>query len=313
MPSSPLLRVDAMRVTQADLARYVSKWETKHFIKAMHYQTRGDHVAAARKYKKILDRNPRCWPAVFQAAVLAHVVCEHEWAVEQLRKLVKAVPGFLEAQYNLGTILQCIGGYAEAETCLRKVLALDPTFVAAHTNLGNSLLGLGRPEEARQSFDRALQYQPQDAEANWNLAHVLILTGQWEEGWGKYEFRWQIPGFVEMNAIAVEEGRTDLPLPWRGADLAGKTLIVAEEQGWGDTLMCLRYAPILRQMAGKVIWAVRPEMMRLAQATVAPDEVCNIREPVPGSDYIVAAMTLHHRLGIRPESVPYAEGYLRAA
>lgn len=302
------------RTTQAQLSRHVrSAWEAKQFLAGIKRRMAGDQPGAIRKMKRLLDRNPTCWPAVFEVATMAHVLCEHRWAVEQLRKLVAAEPNFLEGAYNLGTILQCLGEYAEAEQHLRHVLALDPTFVAAHTNLGNALLGLGRPEEALASFDRALQHEPQDAEANWNLAHVLVLTGDWLRGWEKYEYRWKIPGFVEMNAITVEEGRTDLPQPWRGAPLQGKTLIVAEEQGYGDTLMCLRYAPTLRAMGATVTWAVRPELLRLVAATVAPDAVCNIREPVPGADYIVAAMTLHHRLGITLDTVPHAEGYLKRA
>jgi tetratricopeptide (TPR) repeat protein len=302
------------RTTQADLSRHIrTDWEARQFLVGIKRRMAGDHSGALRKMKRLLDRNPTCWPAVFEVATMGHVLCEHEFAAHHLRRLVKAVPGFLEGWYNLGTIVQCLGRYEEAETCLRQAIALDPDFTAAHTNLGNALLGLGRHDEAMTQFQESLKHSPQDAEANWNLAHVLVLTGQWEEGWAKYEYRWKIPGFVEMNAIAVDESRKDLPLPWRGADLRGKSLVVAEEQGYGDTLMCLRYAPILRDMGAEVTWAVRPEMMRLVEATVAPSKVCNIREAVPASDYIVAAMTLHHRLGITPETVPGAEGYLRRA
>lgn len=299
------------RTTQAQLSRHVrSAWEAKQFLAGIKRRMAGDQPGAIRKMKRLLDRNPTCWPAVFEVATMAHVLCEHAFAAHHLRRLVVAEPGFLEGWYNLGTIVQCLGLYEEAEDCLRRVIALDPTFTAAHTNLGNALLGLGRYDEAMASFQESLRHAPQDAEANWNLAHVLVLTGQWLEGWAKYEYRWKIPGFVEMNAITVDESRADLPQPWRGAPLQGKTLIVAEEQGWGDTLMCMRYAPMLRDLGATVTWAVRPELLRLAAATVAPSAVCNIREPVPGADYIVTTMTLHHRFGITPATVPGAEGYL---
>lgn len=301
------------RTTQRDLARTLSTWEAKQLVSGEARHRAGDQIGAMRKYKKILDRNPRCWPALFSVATLAHHMCEHAWAVENLRRIVKALPGFVEAWFNIGTMLQCMGIYDEAEAALRTALELDPTFVSAWTNLGNAHLGLGRPDEASACFEKALFFAPRDSEARWNLAHVLILKGRWEEGWAAYEARWQIPGFVEMNAIAVDASRPDMPQPWRGAPLQGKTLVVCEEQGYGDTFMCLRYAPQLRAMGAKTVWAVRPEVMRLAQAAVAPDEVVSIREPVPGADYCVAMMTLHQRLGVTPETVPFPEGYLKCA
>lgn len=288
-------------------------WEARKLAQGEASHKRGDSLNAMRLFKQVLDRNPRCWPAVFGAAVLAHQVCEHEWAIRQLRRMVKANPTAVEAWFNLGTILQCVGGYVEAVGALERAVQLRPSLVGARVNLGNALLGLGRTEEAFAAYEAARLLPLGSAESAWNLSHSLILTGQWKNGWAAYEYRFQIPGFVEMNAVSVDASRTDLPLPWRGAPLNGKRLVVVAEQGWGDALMCLRYAATLRALGAITTWAVRPELVRLVERSVAPDPVVSTTDPLPSADYCVTCMSLHHRLGITPETVPGAHGYLRAA
>ena len=300
------------RTTQRDLAQRVSQWEARKIIQAQRAFEAGDKVRAARIFEKILSRNKRCWPAVFSLAVIAHTVCDHDYAVAMLLYLCSEEPGFAEAWYNLGTIEQCVNRYADAADHLREAVKLDPSMVNARVNLGNALLGLGRTEEAHAEYAEALKHKPNNAEATWNLSHYYILTGQWLKGWAAYEARWSIPGFTEMNAITVADSPT-MPVPWQGEDLTGKTLIVAGEQGWGDDIMCLRYASRLRELGATVIWALRPGLLRLAAKTVAPDRVVSLEEPVPPGDYIVTTMTLHHRLAITTTTVPHADGYLKAA
>jgi tetratricopeptide (TPR) repeat protein len=302
----------ARRTTQRDLAGRVSQWEARKIVEGQRAYEAGDKVRAARIFDKILSRNKRCWPAVFSLAVIAHTICDHDYAVGMLTYLCTEEPGFAEAWYNLGTIEQCINRYADAADHLRKAIELDPTLVNARINLGNALLGLGRTEEAHAEYTAALQYKPNNAEATWNLSHYYILTGQWLKGWACYEARWSIPGFTEMNAIHVLDGPT-VPIPWQGEDLTGKTLLVAEEQGYGDWWLSIRYADRLRELGATVTWACRPESIRLTARSVAPDRVVSIRDDVPSADYIVTCMTLHHRLAITPTTVPYPGGYLKAA
>ena len=302
------------RITQRELARQMSDWEAKQLVagEALHHG--GDLWRALKKYKKILDRNRRCWPAVFNAAVLAHTVCEHAWAIQQLERCVKALPGFCEAWYNLGTMQQCLGRYAEAAVALQNAVDLDPGMVGAGINLGNALLGLGRREEAFAAYAAALTHAPDSAEAMYNMAHYYLLTGQWVQGWRYYEARWSLPGFQELNQIAIDASRFDAPRPWpEGVPIAGRSLVVVEEQGYGDLFMCLRYAPTLRDLGATVTWAVRPECHRLVEATVRPDRVVSIRDQVPGADFIVSCMTLHQRLGVTVETVPQGAGYLLRA
>jgi len=291
----------------------MSPWEIKHVVRGETRHKQGDRVGAHADYVKVLKRNPKCWPAAFNLAVLMHQICEHEPAIALLRRLLRHEPRALEAWFNLGTILQATGDCIEAEVCHRRAVEIDPTFTSARVNLGNALLGLGRREEADEQYRIAMQQQPTNAEAVWNRSHYLILSGDWIEGWKAYEARWQIPGFCELNQIQVPDDMDPAPRPWTGQPLSGCTLLVSGEQGWGDDIMCLRYAPILRERGATVIWALREGLHRLAERTVYPDRVVDIANEIPPADYITTTMSLHHLLKVTPATVPGADGYLLRA
>jgi tetratricopeptide (TPR) repeat protein len=300
------------RVTARDLARGLSLKEQKKLLAAEQARLRGDTPGAAEKYRALLAKNPRNWPALFQLAAIMHTINEHAWAIAALERLVDKVPGFAEGYYNLGTILQSVGRYEEAAAHLERAVTLAPELVGARTNYGNALLGLGRVDEALAQYDAAIALTPDSADAEWNRSHVLLFLDDWVRGWASYEARWKIPGFCEMNQIQLAPDGPQ-PLPWRGAPLDGKTLLVCGEQGYGDDLMCLRYAPLLRDRGATTIWALRKPLLRLAEKSVAPDRVMLITDPMPPCDYVITTMSLHHRLGITLDTVPGAEGYLKAA
>lgn len=300
------------RVSKEDLARATSPWAMKQTIQAERLHKAGNYAKALAKYENVMRRKPKCWPAVFNYSVLAHQMCQHAVAIDNLRRLLRYVPGCLEAWYNLGTIYQNTGQFNESVECLERVIEFDPDHGAALVNLGNGYLGLGLGDKAKDAYDRAAKATPDSPEALYNRAHYHLLHGEWEQGWRCYEARWSIPGFTEQNALTYLDGQR-VPTPWQGESLAGCHLVVTGEQGWGDDIMCLRYAPRLRQLAKRVTWCVREGLVELARRTVAPDAVIPMTDPIPRADYIVTTMTLHERLKVTTDTVPSAGGYLEAA
>ena len=86
---------------------------------------------------------------------------------------------------------------------------------------------------------------------------VLLLTGRWAEAWPFYEARWQI------GDLAV--ARRGFPQPlWTGAQpIAGRTILLHAEQGFGDTLQFCRYAPLVAAQGARVVLEVQPPLVRL--------------------------------------------------
>ena len=79
------------------------------------------------------------------------------------------------------------------------------------------------------------------AEAHWFASLVRLRLGQFAQGWHEYEWRWQQESWVPQ--------RRDFAAPlWRGMEpLAGKTILLHAEQGYGDTLQFIRYVKLVAQ------------------------------------------------------------------
>ena len=83
--------------------------------------------------------------------------------------------------------------------------------------------------------------------------------------------------------------------------VAGKTILVHAEQGFGDTIQFARYVPLIRG-AGSVTAEVQKPLVRLAR-TLAPDvEVISAGDDMPAHIKMVLTRT--------SETIPFAEGRL---
>jgi len=127
----------------------------------------------------------------------------------------------------------------------------------------------GELQEAIASYRQAIAIAPNTVDAHWNLSQLLLLLGDYEQGWREYEWRWQRKNFPTMWRA--------LPQPrWTGQDLAGKTLLVHTEQGYGDAIQFVRYVPMLAARSARVVVLCQPRMARLLQS------VDGIHQIVPG-------------------------------
>ncbi|HXE42241.1 MAG TPA: hypothetical protein VN516_04370, partial [Candidatus Baltobacteraceae bacterium] len=97
---------------------------------------------------------------------------------------------------------------------------------------------------------------------------------------------------------------------WRGEDLTGKTILVCDEQGYGDTLMFCRYLPLLKARGAKVIFSVHPVLEPLFTGWSGADTVIVHGQPVPAFDFHAATFDLPHRFGTTLETIPAKVPYL---
>ncbi len=133
----------------------------------------------------------------------------------------------------------------------RSALAKPAMNVTAICARGMALHEAGRPEDALAAFTAAVALVPDDARARSYRGFMLLLLGRWDESWRDYAWRVRLGGRL-------------LPGPlWDGSPLAGRTILLEAEQGLGDTLMMLRYVPLVAAAGGQVALAVPATFHRL--------------------------------------------------
>lgn len=154
----------------------------------------------------------------------------------------------------------------EAEACCRRALSVSPDHAATQVTLGNVLNLQDRAGDAEACFRSAIRLQPASASARYNLSMLKLLQGDYAEGLQLYESRFEtLQGDIgvkpELLALLRDSRR------WQGEPLDGKRLLVWTEQGFGDTIMMLRYLPLLKERgAGSVIVLCEPELTRLVSS-----------------------------------------------
>jgi tetratricopeptide (TPR) repeat protein len=244
---------------------------TAYLAEALTLHQAGRLADAEKIYKQILAREPGHAESLNWLGVIAHQRAHHAEAIRLIDLALKTNPGDVLALNNRGNALLALKRFEEALSSYDRALAVRPDFAVAHYNRGNTLHALARLDEALASYDRALALQPNYPEAHGNRGIVLhnlkrfdealssyqralamrpdfaeahycealsrLLTGDLDRGWQKHEWRW--------HTQQLGHGRRNFVQPlWDGADdIAGKTILLHAEQGFGDTIQFCRYVP----------------------------------------------------------------------
>ncbi len=219
-------------------------------------------------------------------------------AGERARQLA---PEFAPAAANLANARLTVGDFTGAERDFREALRLRADFPAAWLGLGAALRDQGRLAEAELACRAALELAPDSAAAHYNLALILLTAGRFREGWAEHEWRWRMGTMIER--------RFPYP-PWRGEALAGRRLLLHAEQGLGDTLQFIRYAPLIAAMGAELLVEVPAPLARLLAGVHGVAEVIIAGAPAPRADYHAPLMSLPHLCGTELPHVPAEIPYL---
>jgi tetratricopeptide (TPR) repeat protein len=226
-----------------------------------------------------------------------------EAAYATARLAVEADPALPHAHNALGNALHDLGRFAEASDCYRRTLALAPRHPAALTNLARSLEAAGELAAALQAAEQAVAAAPDLAEARLGRATALLASGDTARGWAAYRARWQLAA-TPMRPFAQ-------PL-WRGEALRDRTILLHAEQGLGDALQFVRFAPRVAAAGGRVILEVQPELVRLFAGLPGVQSVLPRGSALPAFDLHCPLMDLAEFFASDLKDLAPAEAYLRA-
>lgn len=221
-----------------------------HFAAGAQKHRLGDWPGSAACFEAALALDP----GHFEARVhLGQALMEQgrgEAALAQLQRAVDARPADAGARYTMGWALDRMGRAPQAFARYEEALARDPRHLEALRALGRHCVRRADYAHAAEFFQAAAALAPDDADLPLYVAQVLLLLGRWREAWVPYARRDSRRAF-ESRAIA--DGR-----PYRVprlAELTAKDVTLVGEQGLGDILFFLRFAPALRAAAQHLAFA----------------------------------------------------------
>jgi len=257
---------------------------------------------AIESYRRALDLDPTLPAAHLSLGALAYEAGDYPAAAANYQSAVAFAPGSAEAHANLANALFQQGLTEDAVEPYRRALALRPEDVSAHANLGLALSDLGHLDQAIEHCRRAVALKPDFSSAHNNLSLALLLKGDFAAGLAHHEWRWKVEG-LRMGGRRFERP------PWHGEPLEGARILLHAEQGAGDTLQFLRYAPLVARMGGTVLLEVQPELKRLAASVPGASEVVAQGETLPHFQQHCPLLSLMLAcgtdLGSIPGDVPY--------
>ncbi len=229
-----------------------------------------------------------------------------EAAVAVLEPLLAAHPDSAEAHDQTGMALAEAGRFAAAARHFRAAVARDPAQAVFWANLGMMLKIDGQFDAALNAYDQALARAPGDRQIRVNRAVTRLQAGRFAEAW------------QDEDWILAEPGRSVLPpgrlLPplSRLPDLTGRTVMVLQEEGLGDSLQFLRYLPMLARRGARVVAVVPPALTRLMRTVPGVAEVPDGDAPVPRFDFHCSFNGLPRAFETTLETIPCEVPYLAA-
>ncbi len=275
------------------------------FAQAMALHRQGNLADAERLYREVLQQQPNHFDALHLLEVIALQTQHTEQAVELIGKAIGLDAKVAGAHCNLGKALRDLNRPEEALASYDTAIGLEPDFAMAHNNRGNALGDLNRPAEALVSYDKAIALKPDYAEAYWNRSLYLLLMGRFEQGWRLHEWR-------KKHGIPIAARSFPQPL-WLGEeDIAGKTLFLWYEQGFGDTIQFCRYAKLAEARGAKVIMSVQQALQELLQEISPTIQIINQDEVPTDFDYHCPLLSLPLAFGTTLETIPANIPYLRS-
>src|SRR4029079_10693485 len=254
----------------------------------------------------VLALNPAHGDALLNRGTARARLGRHADALTDFDAVLTRIPHHVEALYNRGTALLELERPDAALAAFDAAVAAAPKHTGAWTNRGRALQALNRHAAAVASFEKAIAVDKNFADAHSNMALSLLTLGQLSRGFAEYEWRWKRTGM--SDARRNYRGR-----PWLGEFPIGqRTILLAAEQGLGDSIQFVRHSPLLAPPGAKVVLEVQPELKALLGG-VDGVALCHARgETLPAYDVYCPLGSLPLAFKTEPATIPVDIPYLRA-
>jgi tetratricopeptide (TPR) repeat protein len=243
---------------------------------------------ALSSYHKAISINKDYTEAYYNRGNVLHKLKRLEEALSSYDKAISLHEDYAEAYSNRGLVLQDLKRLEEALSSYDKAISLHEDYAEAYSNRGTVLEELKRLDEALSSYEKAISINKDYAEAYWNSSICYLLAGNFNEGWARYEWRWQSKSISKTAGIR----KFSQPL-WLGTEvLKDQTIFLYAEQGLGDTIQFSRYVSLVAGLGAKVVLEVQPSLVKLLSYLEGISQIISKGDKLPNFDYQCPLMSL---------------------
>jgi tetratricopeptide (TPR) repeat protein len=264
------------------------------------------HVEAVEALTTVLDALPDQLEALAARGGAFWTLEDWDRAAADLDRALLLDPNNVAALIGRGNVFHDGQQYGAALACYDQALALDPDDLTALMNKGGSLQSLQRHAEALATYQTALAVRPGHPDALMGVSLCQLRAGAWRAGWRGYETRRRQQPWTD--ALTTFSGP-----PWdEVSDIRGKRVLLASEQGLGDTIQFGRFAHRVAERGASVILGVEKPLARLMRNVSGVSEIAVQGETSPAYDLYVPLMSLIAALDLDMDAVATGGPYLRA-
>jgi len=223
-----------------------------------------------------------------------------EMALQEFKIAQRLDPENPKTYRLLGNAYRRLGQYDHALVHYNQALERNPNDPIIYDEMGTLNEKCAKLDDAIKCYNKAIALKPDNAETYRNLAHAYLLKGQLKEGFKYYEWRLKCSNY--KSRVYHE-----IPM-WKGERFDGKTLFLCTEQGFGDIIQFIRYAPMVKSLGGTVAFGTFPVMIRLISKVIGVDRVFD-KEPMRHFAYQIPLLSLpsifETDMDTIPTNVPY--------
>ena len=266
----------------------------------------GRNAEAVASFARALAIRPEFTEALINRGLTLADMGRHADALADFDRALTFDPGEAEALFNRGNALVSLDRPEEAVGSFDQAIAIRPRWADAISNRGMALVNLNRQVEAIASFVRATAIEPDHAEANCNESLAWLRLGEFRQGWAKYESRWAARELASRRRAFAQ------PLWLGGEEIKDRRILLHAEQGLGDTIQFVRYAPLVAALGAQVILEVQPPLEALLSDIGGISRIVGQGKPLPDFDLHCPLLSLPLAFRTELDTVPAGVPYLAA-
>tara|TARA_B100001057_G_scaffold218024_1_gene218192 strand:- start:1128 stop:2588 length:1461 start_codon:yes stop_codon:yes gene_type:complete len=267
---------------------------------------------------KFYDKSIKLDPNYYQAFINKSIVIEKKGDIISAIKCLESTNKIKSnlhyiTYHNLGNLYSKILKYSLSIKYYKKSYELNKDNLLSLHNIANIYEEIGNFKKSLQVYDKLIQEAKKKKIVNkfpktlLNRALLLVKLGKYKKGLKDYEYRWFTPEFIKRKKnFGVETWK-------KNQNISGKTLLVFNEQGLGDTIYFYGCLKELIKKNIKIIFLIQKPLEDLFKKLDKEILVISNEKKLPKFDYSISLLSLpfyldwdkkkisNYRININPE------------